>query len=68
MVSDTDEIDVIQRMIDKVLILLLMEYGLGHNSVSLYGAWFDLSLNPSFNGIWSRTVGCHEDSSCRASS
>ena len=37
-----------------VLILLLMEYGLGLEAVESW--WRPCSgLNPSFNGIWSRT-------------
>ena len=39
-----------------VLILLLMEYGLGR-SISVGGSQQNVSsLNPSFNGIWSRTI------------
>ena len=37
-----------------VLILVLMEYGLGQHVVDSYN--FSISsLNPCFNGIWSRT-------------
>ena len=32
-----------------------MEYGLGHNVIIIIGM-IVLSLNPCFNGIWSRTV------------
>ena len=37
-----------------VLILVLMEYGLGHADGNLDGTGGH-SLNPCFNGIWSRT-------------
>ena len=38
-----------------VLILLLMEYGLGLHSNSQLMMETFVCLNPSFNGIWSRT-------------
>ena len=41
-----------------VLILLLMEYGLGLIFTSREDANDYRSLNPSFNGIWSRTHRC----------
>ncbi len=37
-----------------VLILLLMEYGLGQ-VISIMDTLTFAGLNPSFNGIWSRT-------------
>ena len=40
---------------DGVLILVIMEYGLGR-STKIYGLMlFAISLNPCYNGIWSRT-------------
>ncbi len=37
-----------------VLILVLMEYGLGHEFKAGVKKWWR-RLNPCFNGIWSRT-------------
>ena len=39
-----------------VLILLLMEYGLGLKVCLLIKRQSNTGLNPSFNGIWSRTT------------
>ena len=39
-----------------VLILLLMEYGLGHTMGMVVFVMTLRCLNPSFNGIWSRTL------------
>ncbi len=37
-----------------VLILVLMEYGLGQQRKKIFRPYW-ISLNPCFNGIWSRT-------------
>ena len=39
-----------------VLILVLMEYGLGHYVYRYFRCSEVLCLNPCFNGIWSRTT------------
>ncbi len=43
-----------RQLLPLVLILVLMEYGLGHQG-KWYKGWKIESLNPCFNGIWSRT-------------
>ena len=54
MVSDYYEL---QRRTQKVLILVLMEDGLGLSRWS-FSTTRAQSLNPCFNGRWSRTDGC----------
>ena len=54
MVSDFGELYV-EEEVAVVLILLLMEYGLGHTIAISITDHFMTCLNPSFNGIWSRT-------------
>ncbi len=46
--------DVVKAVVD-VLILVLMEYGLGHGGTFADEATLK-RLNPCFNGIWSRTT------------
>ena len=53
MVSDvySKTLDIVER----VLILVLMEYGLGQRVARVVRELMQ-SLNPCFNGIWSRTL------------
>ena len=44
------------RHFECVLILVLMEYGLGGLATMWHPARLSSSLNPCFNGIWSRTT------------
>ena len=43
------------RRLYRVLILVLMEYGLGRCTVVINTDEVNKGLNPCFNGIWSRT-------------
>ena len=45
-----------------VLILVLMEYGLGPTGATVLLVLLQRSLNPCFNGIWSRTGSSFVDS------
>ena len=55
MVSDEDAILIDDESVEAVLILVLMEYGLGQG-LNIPANREGGCLNPCFNGIWSRTM------------
>ena len=56
MVSDCLQINGFGYAAWFVLILVLMEYGLGRNTYTTAKVFVIICLNPCFNGIWSRTM------------
>ena len=65
MVSDNAERAAYVPQMGVVLILVLMEYGLGPSKFAAI-AHEDRCLNPCFNGIWYRTMSARtsKDTSC----